>query len=132
MLSTIPIYIALTDFGIGTAAGVEMTRHLERGDDTAANRVYQSGWVFLTLISFLSGATVWVGIGIWHKYDATMYDMQVAAGLMVAASILTLQVFVLRAVFTATHNFAKGQFVNDLAIPIEGLGVVIVAWSGGV
>lgn len=131
MLSTVPVYIALADFGIGTAAGVEMTKHMARDDQEGAAIVFKSAWVLLTSVSAGVGGGALLLIYIWHLLDSTQLSFQVAAGCMVLASILTLQVFIQRAVFTASHRFAKGQFLNDLAIPVQGIGVALVAWIGG-
>lgn len=131
MLSTVPVYIALADFGIGTAAGVEMTKHMARDDREAAAKVFQSAWVLLTSVSAGIGGIALLVICGWYYFDSTQLSVQIAAGCMILASILTLQVFIQRAIFTACHSFAKGQFLNDLAIPVQGAGVAVVAWMGG-
>ena len=51
MLTTIPLYILLTDFGMGNALAVELTRAIPRKDEPMARRALQSVWVFMCLIS---------------------------------------------------------------------------------
>lgn len=50
LLSTIPAYFAMTDFGFGAAAGNEMTVQVAMGDTTGALQVFQSTWLVVSAL----------------------------------------------------------------------------------
>src|SRR6202000_1178180 len=50
MLTTVPAYIALSNFGFGTAAAVDMTQHYTRQDYNKALRTFQSAWILISFV----------------------------------------------------------------------------------
>jgi O-antigen/teichoic acid export membrane protein len=141
MIVTVPTFIALSDFGLGTAAGVDMTRAISRGDYTSALRVYQSVWIFLTCVTATICVIVITGICIWLNFfnegddsiatGFTKEQIAVSAAICVAYAFVTMQASIQKIVFQATHKYAMGTFLNDIWFLIGGLGVICVGLLKG-
>lgn len=58
ILSSIPGYLSMSDIGFGSAAGNEMTILTARHDYQAASKVFQSAWVFITIVCSVIGLAV--------------------------------------------------------------------------
>lgn len=138
MIATIPVYIGLSDFGLGTAAGIDMTSAMARNDRPAALRAFQSVWLFMTGVTVLVAiiiiliALIW-GYGAAPPTDSIFTPRQIGGSiaLITLASLLMIQMAILKNVFQATHKYALGTVVFDLASLIEGLVVIAIAFIGG-
>lgn len=133
MLTTIPAYLALTDFGFVQAATSDMTMQVARGERGRALRIFQSLWglvwaVTLTVVcvSSLLLALRYSGIGGgWlDAYAAPVF-------VLVAYSGLALCFRVILAGFRSTGNYALGALLSDTLALIEGLSILAVAAFGG-
>ncbi len=138
MISTVPTFIALSDFGLGTAAGVDMTRSISRSDTEGALRAYQSVWVFLTLVTGAVCGTAVAGALIWgYAFPAsepgaafTHQEIALTAAICIAYAFVSMQTGIQRIVFQATNKYAFGTFLYDIWFLIGGLGVIAAAWCG--
>ncbi len=134
MLTAVPTYILLTDFGMGNALAVDLTRALSRQDEAAARKALQSVWVFMCLISAIvltvavGAVLLWPGSAVVGAFPAMSY--RIAIVLVVIESVAGLQQAVLRGVFHATHRYAMETFQQSLSIPVSGILVAIAALSG--
>ena len=134
MLTTIPLYILLTDFGMGNALAVELTRAITRKDEPMARRALQSVWVFMCLISGVVLMIALAAVLLWPTnpevgpFPSSAY--RIAIMLVVIEALAGLQQAVLRAVFHATHRFALETFQQSFSIPASGVLVAIAASSG--
>lgn len=130
MLSTIPAYVAMADFGMTSAASVEMTRHISRGAADEAARVYYSIRLFMVVFLGCIVLLAVTGIAIWQFIDPSDNAIPLVVVCMVLSAAITVQTSVQRGVFTATQRYAKGTFLSDVSMPVEGMIVAIVALNG--
>ena len=63
VLSAMPIYLGLTDFGFGSVAATEMTMLVARGEKSSALSVFQSTWLLTTVVSVAIGLCV--ALAVW-------------------------------------------------------------------
>lgn len=139
MISTVSAYLTLSDFGIGSAATVEMTRAITREDPRGALRVFQSSWLFMTAATVSIALCVIAGSWVWHfcLYDQraeeiiTSKQISLAVTFICLASLLSLQMSIQKTVFYATQRYAFGTALYDISYLIEGLVVIAIALFGG-
>ncbi|WP_281981763.1 lipopolysaccharide biosynthesis protein [Thalassorhabdomicrobium marinisediminis] len=120
MISTIPTYLALSDFGLGVAASVVMTSAMERGDKETAQKAFQSVWAFLTagttIIGALSIVIAWIWLTFTQQAAAGPFPVSevfLAICLTVIAALFSLQMSIRKIVFNATHKYALGTALLD-------------------
>ena len=134
MLTAVPTYIALSDFGFGSAAASDMTRNVASGRPREALRVFQSVWV---LTSGVSGLLVAIAAALWLAQQAGRSPVRIssevadAAMLLVAYSAVVVQSSLIWVGYRSTGRYAQGTFLLDIALPLEALGIMLVAWAGG-
>lgn len=138
MISTIPAYLAMSDFGLATAAGIDITRAVARKDHPAALRAFQTIWLFITTVTCLVGVIVALGLAIWIGLTTTevtdgvaRHDTAGAAAFLTLGAIFGTQMSILKATYQATHKYALGTLLIDLGIPLNGIAVISVALAGG-
>lgn len=132
MLMTIPTYVAVSDFGLGTAAGVEITRRAARGDTDGALEAFQSAWAFVFAILGAIGlvSATWSGLVLGGVVAG---DGELAAAIMIVTlyAIALLQMNMLAIVYRATHKFALAMLISAAVITAEGVALVAVVLQGG-
>lgn len=134
MLSAVPTYAVLSDFGFGAAARVDMTRRAERGDHAGALNAFQSVWAFVSAISLfllLAGTSVWLycrGVG-W--LDGNRREILDAGYYLFLYSLIVVQMSVLTVAYQSVGRYAQGTFLFDILSPFEGVALIIIAWKGG-
>ena len=121
VLSAVPIYLGLTDFGFGCVAANDMTMQVARGERAAALEVFQSTWVLTTVVSVSFGLCVAAGLWAfqvekWLKVTLLSRG-QVAAILCVLCVyvLLDLQWTVIEAGFRCDGNYALGTLLGNIA-----------------
>lgn len=125
MLTTIPTYVALSDLGLGTAAAVDMTSSVARGDTSNARVVFQSSWVFLSAVSlFAAGSIVAVSYVLAE-------DLFAVIAVICAYAVAVLQMNLINGAFRSVQRYALGTFLYDLLYPIETCALVIIVLRGG-
>jgi O-antigen/teichoic acid export membrane protein len=132
MLTAVPTYVALTDFGMGGPASVEMTRRYARHDNQGALAAFQSVWTAVTLISavfLLISAGAVMARDFLSPWASPSQIIVVA--LLVVYSCMALQMSLLNAVFKCTGQYAKGTLLLDLCIPLELSALSLVVATGG-
>ncbi|MFT6450541.1 MAG: O-antigen/teichoic acid export membrane protein [Halocynthiibacter sp.] len=139
MLSTIPTYIALSNFGLGIAAGVDITQSMAKDDSETALRAFQSVWLFLSAISVLAIAIVAAGALIWLSLSGasqgafTPQNIAITMGILALYAGVVMQMSTLKIVFQATHKYALGTALFDIVFLLGGLGTLLcAALDGGV
>ena len=138
MITTIPSYLALSDFGLATAAGIDITRAVARHDHDTALRAFQTVWLFITTITCCVALLVMICLAIWIAFapaaDTTWFDRSTIAGtvaFVTLGALLGAQMSILRVVYQATHKYALGTALNDIGTPLQGFAVIAVASTGG-
>ncbi|MGY3614264.1 lipopolysaccharide biosynthesis protein [Bradyrhizobium sp. USDA 10063] len=135
MLTVIPTYVALSDLGFGTAAGVSMIRRVTIGDLSGALRAFQSVWLFVSLVSLALwglAAVIWlIGSELpgWAEWNRE--QLPIAALLLMTYSPIVLQMNIVNVGFRSIGRYAQGTFLLDIISPLEQLLVLAVASGGG-
>ncbi|WP_186415247.1 lipopolysaccharide biosynthesis protein [Pannonibacter sp. P2PFMT1] len=134
MLSTIPTYLALSDFGFSQAATADMTMKIARGEHAAGLRTFQSLWCLVAVVgtalvaltgALLLGATILPQISPWMIAHAPVLFVLTAYAVIAQAT---------RVVLTGFHssgNYAYGTAAYDALCFAEGLLVIGAAIAGG-
>lgn len=120
VLSAIPIYLGLTDFGFGSVAATEMTMLVARGEKAAALEVFQSTWLMTTGVSLSIGLCV--ALGLWalpiQKWvPVTLLSRGQLTGILCALSVyvlLDLQWTVIVAGFRSDGNYTLGTHLGNI------------------
>lgn len=114
LLTAIPTYFSMSDFGFGDAAGTEMTLLTARGDRAGALRVFQSAWLIISAASFsvcaLALLTVqFLPITTWlHLSLISSGQARWVFCLMTLQIVLSQQGGLFAAVYRCEGNFAVG------------------------
>jgi len=138
MITAVPSYIAMSDFGFGTAAAADMTQSVAMGDRLSAVNVFQSTWTLLVLV--LSVVVV-VALGAWlfvpplsRFLDVSQSESPRLSAALLALliySIFSVQMNVISAGYRCTQNYALGTLLQEGLLPIEGLTLIVVVLLGG-
>lgn len=138
MITTIPSYLAISDFGLATAAGVDMTQSIAKDDHPSALRSFQTIWVFISTVSCGVAALIGIGFAIWLGFESdaasstfSAQEIFGAAIFVIFGALLSAQTSVMIVVYQATHKYALGHFINGFSFPLQGAAAIIVAMSGG-
>lgn len=136
LLSTVPAYLALSDLGFASVTGNKMTMSEGAGDRPAALRVFQSSWVFVSIMCIVMGLALfglgqvdlnnWLNITLISRDNVS--DILLFLGLFTAAN---LQIAFLNAGFRASGHYARGVWLNNLSRIAEIGTVFIVLFAGG-
>ena len=131
VLSAIPVYLGLTDFGFGPVAANDMTMLVARGEKNAALEVFQSAWLLTTLVSVSFGLCVALGlwalpIDKWLKI-AMLSRGEVSAILSVlcVCVLLDLQWAVIAAGFRCDGNYALGTLLGNLIVFLTNASSIV-------
>jgi len=137
LLSAIPVYLGLTDFGFGSVAGNDMTMEVARGNKTAALEVFQSAWLLTTAVSLSFGLCVALGllalpVGRWLNI-ALLSGGQV--GIILAALcvyvLFDLQFTVIASGFRCDGNYALGTLLGNIDRFLANGAAIIAAVCHG-
>jgi O-antigen/teichoic acid export membrane protein len=120
VLSAIPIYLGLTDFGFGSVAANDMTMLVARGEKSAALEVFQSAWVLTTVFSGFFGLCLGVGLGLlpiekWLKVALLSRGQVIAILCVLSAYMLQdMQWTIIEAGFRCDGNYALGTLLGSV------------------
>ncbi|MBR0554042.1 lipopolysaccharide biosynthesis protein [Stakelama marina] len=137
MLTTIPFYLSMSDFGLGTAAGVEIMRFLKEGDLGSARSAFQSVWVLLTatigtiLFIALIAASMLILLTPYSGDPWGRHEIAKAVVLMIIYSFGIVQMSIVYVVYRATHRYALGTVLLMSMFPLEGACLLITVLLGG-
>ena len=137
MLFTIPSYLALGDFGFATAAGVDMTMKVARGDRAGTLVTYHSALAAITFVStsvFLVALLVcallpghWLNFGIGVSPGA----IRITLVLIVAYGLICLASSLLMAGFRCSGLYATGVMGQSVTQLAEGFACIVTVLLGG-
>ncbi|MEO3386746.1 lipopolysaccharide biosynthesis protein [Mesorhizobium sp. CAU 1741] len=127
MLMTVPVYLQLTDFGLGAAATVEMTRGMARGDRATVRQIFQCIWLMVTGVSLATAAIV-IGIAAAVESSGAPFG---AIVLVTLYGLLVMQINMQMTVYRAIGKFATSVVFTGTVLLVEGIAVVVIAAGGG-
>jgi len=135
ILTTIPTYLALSDFGFTEAASSDITMSIARGDRNAALSTFQSVSVMIVSLSVTAAAIastlLWLPVlpvtlpFWWPRANAEPLF------LLIAFSLLALSARVILVGFRSSGHYAIGTMVYSGFAFAEGVLVLLTALSGG-
>ena len=137
MLLTVPTYLQLADFGLGTAAAVDITRSAARNDHREALETLHSVWIFISAAMLAIAAMVmaWAAYLYFSPSPASAgfdnHALALAIVLVTVYSMIFTQMSVLTVVYRATHKYATAMTISGTLLLIEGAAVILIALNGG-
>ena len=137
ILSTIPSYFAMSDVGFANVAANEMTMEVAKDNKSNALDIFQSVWVFVSIICLI--LFIIFGLGTWLTPIESWLNLQrqthvEAFSIIVLFTLHVLvkfQIGMLAAGFRCEGNYALGLLLGNIIRLIENLGVALVALVGG-
>jgi O-antigen/teichoic acid export membrane protein len=136
MLTTLPTYIALSDFGFGSAAAVVMIRRISKKDHYGALSAFQSVWL---LITAAVGAILVLGFSVWAERNTLdeifgmariSTDVAGAALWLLVYAFFAVQMSILSIGYRSTSRYAQGTILLDLLVPLESIALLALATFG--
>lgn len=136
MLLTVPTYIALSDLGFGTAAGVVVTRcSVVQDYDTALAAIHST--IAFVLTAVLVAAGVVFGYAGWLAWQGGAVagfgagEIALAVVFITAYAVVLSQMRIVTVIYSSTHKFAFGTVLAGTMVLLEGGALVWVVVSGG-
>lgn len=131
MLTVIPTYLALSDFGVGSVATAKMTALYSKNEYTKFNVVFQSALLFVCFISLciitIIASSYFILVG-WFEFDSANYF---PATILVVYSLLLVISSVFLAAFRSVRQYTFGTVVYDSLQFLECIYVLFVAYFDG-
>jgi len=137
ILSAIPTYLALSDFGFGSVASNDMTMQVGKGDHNSAQHTFQSAWLLTTSISLTVALLAALVIGLlpltrWlHLTAMTGPRISLTLLLLVACVLFGFQANMISAGFRCDGNFAYGTMWGNFVRFAEAAAVVVIVTAHG-
>jgi O-antigen/teichoic acid export membrane protein len=133
MVSAIPSYAVLSDFGFGSAAAVLMTQMVAKDEKAEALQVFQSVGVLvsgiLTVMLLASVAVFFSFPFLAHLFglNAPQPDVAWAFLILMVYSAAIASMGVVGVGFRSTKRYARGTILYDLPMPLETAALLIAA-----
>lgn len=134
MLTAVPAYLTLSDFGFSTAATNDIAMHVARGTTDKAVRVLHSVWTLNLVVCgvIIGGLGLIVsGAGLWLPETSPLVAFGWTIVLLGAYAALNMASRTVLGVFRAGGLYARGTLVYDTLQFVEGCISLVVAWFGG-
>lgn len=139
ILSALPAYLSMSDFGLGSVAGNSMVIKTAQNDKAGALAIYQSVSAFNAMMSLLILAVsilllLSVDINHWLGIQhLPVSQVRLATLLMTLQILVGLQNSVLGAGYRSEGRYAEGTALSNTSRLIEwGLGMVMLVFGGGI
>ena len=136
MLMTVPVYLALSDMGFGTAAGVLLTQSVARGEHDRAVAILQSTIAFV-MATVSVAALAAIGFALWYwrngRPAGPFFAGEIALSVVFVTgyALVFVQMSILTVVWRATHKYAFAMTFAGTWILVEGMVLVMVALASG-
>ncbi len=137
MLFTIPSFLALSDFGFGTAAGTEMTIRVARGHFKEAGRTFQSAWAII--LTFSASLCILIIGAIWivpqsllpaqELIQPTLFRLTSSAMVLYGWNCIQAGIFL--GVLRAEGRFALSTYISAFTYLFEGTLAGAAVLCGG-
>lgn len=133
MLSALPIYMALSDLGLGSAATSDMTMAYAKGDIEQVNRTFHSVLKLTTLIStgvLLMTCAVLGGLSIISVGPDFLIGHHATIGVLIAYACCSILSRIVLAGYRSARQYAFGTLLYDALQFLEGVSVLVLAAAG--
>jgi O-antigen/teichoic acid export membrane protein len=129
MLSAIPIYLTVADFGIATAGGNMMSMHKARGEIAEMNRVFHSSiFIIIVMVPLLAVSTVTplliFGFGL-------NLDQRVALAALILSSLLSVACGLFDCAYRPFGKYPKVTWLLSTTRVVDWIGTIGGIYIGG-
>ena len=112
ILSAIPSYLAMVDMGLVPTAGNKMTMALAVNDIREANKIFQSSFAFISLISLALLVIITPLIVLIDIPDTiNIVDYKFALGLLCFGVLISMYIGLIEAIFRSTERYSEGTYL---------------------
>jgi len=137
LLSAIPSYLTLSDLGFGDASGSDMSMRMATNDQEGALKTFQSSWLLVTLVSFVT--LLLVSVTAWWMPWQRWLNLSGVSSSQAAAVIIVLGAYVVVAQqngvaesgYRSDGHFATGTAGIMILRLVEAVAATTVAALGG-
>ena len=138
LISTIPAYLLLTDFGFGNVAGSDMTMRVHSGDKAGALETFQSTAVLVICASITIGAVLsvvifWLPIhSFLHLTAMSPAETRTALLFLCLNCLIILQWNFITAPYKCVGKYAAALLCVNLIRVLESISfLVLLVWHAG-
>lgn len=128
ILSAVPVYFAMSDFGMGIIAGNNMSMDIAQKRYKQANQTFQSALMMTSIaITFFLIIAITVTFTIEAAFLSNP-EHKIVLLLLIAAALLSVLGGMVDAVFRANSEYATGTYLITTARLIEWVFSIIALW----
>jgi O-antigen/teichoic acid export membrane protein len=137
LLSAVPTYLTLSDFGFGDASGSDMSMRVAANDKEGALRTFQSSWVLVTSVSIVTFLLTlvflwWVPWQRWLRISSISNHQAATVMIVLCGYVLVSQQNgITESGYRSDGHFATGTFWMGILRLVEAGSAVVVAALGG-
>ncbi|WP_018609037.1 lipopolysaccharide biosynthesis protein [Uliginosibacterium gangwonense] len=137
VLSSIPMYLSLSDIGFASVAANDMTMKVAKGDRAGALCSYQSIWVLISMVSILIALLFIAGTEIANVSSLLSIKSigesksKYVILILVSYVLIGLQANIFNTAYRAVGHYAYGTLLGNAARLIEWSVSVLVLWCKG-
>ena len=137
LLSSIPAYLSMSDLGLATTAGNDMTMRIASHDEDGARAVYHSAWLSISVcccVIAIVGMAIAFSLPDSYLPKAVYIphlQARITIALLFLYSCVCLQSSIQQAGFRCLGLYAEGTAINAVTMALEATGTVIIVLSGG-
>ena len=129
VLSAIPGYLAVADFGIVTAGGNMMTMYKARADMVEVNRVFHSSIAIILVVVPLLAVCL-VGPILLYGFGLNM-DHRVALSALLCASLINIACGLFDSAYRPFGRYARVTFFFTTGRAVDWVGTIAGLYAGG-
>lgn len=137
ILSSIPAYLAMSDFGFANVAANDMTMNVANNERDKAVGIFQCTFVIILIAAIVSGLVTAIGLYLHMSYGLLPVKNITSIEVSAVISILWVQIIVnqltgqVAAGYRCDGNFAIGTFYGNLIRLAEFIATAISLSMGG-
>ncbi len=125
LLSALPAYLSMADIGMTSVAGNIMTMSMGRGEVDAANKIFQSAQLFMTIVCGALFVIVTPTTLLWPMPDSVTWDMRIALLALFYDVLFSLIGGLSDAVFKASDRYPLGAMLGQLSRLVQWSGFIV-------
>jgi O-antigen/teichoic acid export membrane protein len=135
LISTIPAYLLLTDFGFGNVAGSDMTMRVHSGDTEGAIESFQSIAAFVLVVSLALGALLTAAIfllpihRLLHLTSMSPRQTQISLLFLSINCLVILQWNFINAGYRCAGKYAIALLYVNVIRVLEGVSFLVLLFS---
>jgi O-antigen/teichoic acid export membrane protein len=137
LLSAVPSYLTLSDFGFGDASGSDMSMRVAANDREGALQTFQSSWVLVTSVSVVTFLLAlvslwWVPWQRWLRISSISNHQAATVMIVLCGYVLVSQQNgITESGYRSDGHFATGTFwMGILRLAEAGSAIVVAAFGG--